>query len=108
MDYPNQKYVLHPAGSERKDRQIAINKMVCEIRSILQDNEPSIYLYGSSVLNDFRLGWSDIDILVLTDSQMSEVYDKRCLRKNPAIHITVPLKAECSHWMLSLPKRLTA
>ena len=28
MDYPNQKYVLHPAGSERKDRQSAINKMV--------------------------------------------------------------------------------
>lgn len=72
MDYPNQKYVLHPAGSERKDRQIAINKMVCEIRSILQDNEPSIYLYGSSVLNDFRLGWSDIDILVLTDKQITE------------------------------------
>ena len=36
MDYPNQKYVLHPAGSERKDRQITINKMVREIRSILQ------------------------------------------------------------------------
>ena len=72
MDYPNQKYVLHPAGSERKDRQIAINKMVCEIRSILQGNETSIYLYGSSVLNDFRLGWSDIDILVLTDKQITE------------------------------------
>lgn len=72
MDYPNQKYVLHPAGSERKDRQITINKMVREIRSILQGNEPSIYLYGSSVLNDFRLGWSDIDILVLTDKQITE------------------------------------
>lgn len=73
MDYPNQKYVLHPAGSERKDRQVAINKMVREISSILQGNEPSIYLYGSSVLNDFRLGWSDIDILVLTDKQITEV-----------------------------------
>ena len=77
MDYPNQKYVLHPAGSERKDRQIAINKMVCEIRSILQDNEPSIYLYGSSVLNDFRLGWSDIDILVLTNKQITEEQAKK-------------------------------
>ena len=28
--------------------------------------------YGSSVLNDFRLGWSDIDILVLTDKQITE------------------------------------
>jgi hypothetical protein len=72
MDYPNQKYVLHPADSERKDRQIAVNKMVREIRSILQGNEPSIYLYGSSVLNDFRLGWSDIDILVLTNKQITE------------------------------------
>lgn len=77
MDYPNQKYVLHPAGSERKDRQIAINKMVREISSILQGNEPSIYLYGSSVLNDFRLGWSDIDILVLTYKQITEEQAKK-------------------------------
>lgn len=48
-----------------KDGQTAINKMVCEISSILQGCDPSIYLYGSSVLNDFRLGWSDIDILFL-------------------------------------------
>lgn len=27
MDYPNQKYVLHPAGAERKDRQLAVNTM---------------------------------------------------------------------------------
>lgn len=46
--------------------------MVREISSILSDREPSIYLYGSSVLNDFRLGWSDIDILVLTDKQITE------------------------------------
>lgn len=90
MDYPNQKYVLHPAGSERKDRQIAINKMVREISSILQGNEPSIYLYGSSVLNDFRLGWSDIDILVLTYKQITEEQAKKLvglrqamLRKEP-------------------------
>lgn len=52
--------------------QLAINKMVCEIGGILSDSEPSIYLYGSSVLSDFRLGWSDIDILVLTDKQITE------------------------------------
>lgn len=72
MDYPNQKFVLHPAGSERKDRQITINKMVREISGILQGSGLSIYLYGSCVLNDFRLGWSDIDILVLTDKQITE------------------------------------
>ena len=52
--------------------QRAIDKMVRKISSILSDVKPSIYLYGSSVLDDFKLGWSDIDILVLTDSQMSE------------------------------------
>ena len=72
MGYPNQKYILHPAGSERCERQRAINKMIHEISNILSDCEPSIYLYGSSVLNDFRLGWSDIDILVLTNRQISE------------------------------------
>lgn len=72
MGYPNQEYVLHPAGSERRERQKAINKMIHEINRILSDCEPSVYLYGSSVLDDFRLGWSDIDILVLTDRQISE------------------------------------
>lgn len=72
MGYPNQEYILHPVGSERCERQKAINKMIHEISRILSDCEPSIYLYGSSVLNDFRLGWSDIDILVLTGRQMSE------------------------------------
>ena len=72
MDYPNQKYVLHPLNSERKLRQVSINKMVREINGILSDCEPSIYMYGSSALNDFRLGWSDIDILVLTEKQITE------------------------------------
>ncbi len=34
LDYPNQKYVLHPAGAEQKDRQIAVYKMVREISYI--------------------------------------------------------------------------
>lgn len=72
MDYPNQKYVLHPLNSERQLRQVSINKMVREISGILSDCEPSIYMYGSSALNDFRLGWSDIDILVLTEKQITE------------------------------------
>lgn len=72
MDYPNQKYVLYPLNSERQLRQVSINKMVREINGILSDCEPSIYMYGSSALNDFRLGWSDIDILVLTEKQISE------------------------------------
>lgn len=72
MGYPSQKYILYPVGSERRNRQIAINKMVYEIGRILQGNQPSVYLYGSSVLDDFRLGWSDIDILVLTEEPITE------------------------------------
>ena len=45
--------------------------MAHRISGILRDCRPSICLYGSSVLNDFRLGWSDIDILVLTEEQIS-------------------------------------
>ena len=72
FDYPNQKFVLFPIGAERKARQLSINNMVCEISNILADCDPTIYLYGSSVLDDFKLGWSDIDILVLTEKQLSE------------------------------------
>lgn len=72
FDYPNQKCVLPPVDSERKARQLAINAMVREISGILSDCEPSIYMYGSSVLDDFRLGWSDLDILVLTGKPITE------------------------------------
>lgn len=57
---------------EKWRRNQAVNRIVQEISDILKDREPSIYLYGSSVLDDFHLGWSDIDILVLTQKQMSQ------------------------------------
>ncbi|MDY4950436.1 MAG: DUF4111 domain-containing protein [Clostridium cadaveris] len=41
------------------------------IANILLDNNPSIYLYGSIVLEDFKDGWSDIDILCLTETKIS-------------------------------------
>ena len=53
-------------------RESAIKEMALRISNILSDCSPSIYLYGSLPLGDFRFGWSDIDILVLTDKQMSE------------------------------------
>lgn len=85
MGYPNQEYILHPAGSERCQRQKSINKMIREINGILQDREPSVYLYGSSMLNDFRLGWSDIDILVLTNRQISEGQAQKLVRLRQAM-----------------------
>lgn len=49
----------------------AINIMTNEIVLVLADNRPTIYLFGSVVLDDFKLGWSDIDILVLTEREIS-------------------------------------
>lgn len=52
--------------------KISVDKMVNAICSILKDNVLSVYVYGSCVLNDFKLGWSDIDILVLTKTEIKE------------------------------------
>lgn len=46
--------------------RLAINTMAVSIARILADAQPSIYLYGSVTTGDFRPGWSDIDLLVLT------------------------------------------
>jgi len=42
------------------------------IANILINNEPSIYIFGSVVLEDFKFGWSDIDILCLTKTKISK------------------------------------
>jgi len=55
-----------------KGLERAIDRVTDEIAQILSDAQPSVYLYGSCVLGDFRPGWSDIDILVLTQRQISE------------------------------------
>lgn len=72
LGYPNQLYTLYPPEDEAKKRHQAINRMVAEIGAVLAECEPSVYLYGSCVLDDFKLGWSDIDLLVLTQRPMSE------------------------------------
>jgi len=46
--------------------------MVDEITLTLAENEPSIYCFGSVVLDDFKLGWSDIDIVVLTRNEITQ------------------------------------
>ncbi len=50
----------------------AIQIMTNEIITVLADNKPTIYLLGSIALDDFQLGWSDIDILVLTNWEITE------------------------------------
>lgn len=89
-DCPNQEYDRCTPGTEGKNRQLAVNTMVREIGRILSDREPSIYLYGSSVLDDFKLGWSDIDILVLTDRQITEDQAKSLVGLRQAMLVDDP------------------
>lgn len=48
--------------------KILLNRM----RSVLDGKEPTAVLYGSAVLDDFRLGWSDIDLLCLTQLRLND------------------------------------
>ena len=48
-----------------------LSQMVNRIVAVIAENQPTIYLYGSAVTDDFRLGWSDIDILVLIEQKLS-------------------------------------
>ncbi len=50
----------------------AIKRMTDRIAGIMNNNVHSIWLYGSIVLDDFQPGWSDIDILVLSNAQITE------------------------------------
>ena len=50
----------------------AITKVTDEIVTIMDGNVYGVWLYGSVVLDDFRLGWSDIDFVALTDRPISE------------------------------------
>ncbi len=50
----------------------SIEIMKNSIVSILQDNIKSIYLFGSVPMDDFKLGWSDIDILCLTPTIITD------------------------------------
>ena len=57
----------------------AINVMFENLRFILKDNIISVYIYGSCCLDDFKLGWSDIDILVLTKNSLDNETAKNLL-----------------------------
>lgn len=48
----------------------AINKMAERISDIT-NKDCSVYLYGSVALDDFREGWSDIDVIALTGHTLS-------------------------------------
>lgn len=50
----------------------SINLMVEKIKTILQDNFMSLYIYGSIVYKDYRHGWSDIDFICFTNKPIKD------------------------------------
>lgn len=50
----------------------SIRKLTAAIDEVLGGSLHSVWLYGSVVLDDFRPGWSDIDILALTKAPITE------------------------------------
>ena len=50
----------------------SIERMTGRLCDALEQKVHSIWLYGSVVLDDFRLGWSDIDLLVLAGGPVTE------------------------------------
>ncbi len=55
----------------------SIDVIAKKLYAILGDNIVCIYLYGSVAMDDFKLGWSDIDILCLTKEVVSDFYSKQ-------------------------------
>lgn len=55
-----------------KELEPAIKAVRRRVVDILEGCAVSIYIYGSLALGDFRPGWSDIDILVLTEKEITE------------------------------------
>lgn len=67
--------------------RLAINTMAVTIGRILAPCSPSIYLYGSITAEDYRPGWSDVDLLVLTQD---------------------PIPPDCAETLLTLRQTLQA
>ena len=82
--------------------QTAIRIMAQRIADILAPCAPSIYLYGSCVLDDFRPGWSDIDLLVLTQTPLSQAQADRLVGLRQAIPEAAPYSRAFEGAMLPL------
>lgn len=68
----------------------SITGMTKEIISVLDGNVHSIWLYGSVVQDDFRLGWSDIDILVLTGKQITDSQARKLVQLRQVMTADAP------------------
>ena len=50
----------------------SIQRMALEIADVLGPDAHSVWLYGSVVLGDFHLGWSDIDFIAFSNAPISQ------------------------------------
>ena len=66
-------------ANQEKELRYSIWKITEAIEGILAGNAPTVYLYGSAATDDFRFGWSDIDILVLTEKTIGPDQAERLL-----------------------------
>ena len=70
--------------------QRSITRMTHGIANILSSCYPSVYLYGSVALRDFKPGWSDIDLLVLTRDPISDYQAHKLLGKTASAFVDNP------------------
>lgn len=63
---------MHTFGFHDAPMEEAIGVMTAELSEILGPDLHSVWLYGSVPLGDFRLGWSDIDLMVFTNAPLDE------------------------------------
>ena len=70
--------------------QNAIERMTNEIVSVMSGGVYGIWLYGSVVLNDFKPGWSDIDLIALTDGPLTDAQAETLLTLRQKLQANAP------------------
>ena len=68
----------------------SIERMTGRLCDVLEQKVHSIWLYGSVVLDDFRPGWSDIDMLVLAGGPVTEEQARQLVGLRQAMLETEP------------------
>ena len=66
----------------------ALQLLLTEIVKITSDLKPSIYLYGSYVYNDFKLGWSDIDFICFFQGKITAEQSNKLLKLRSQFKLT--------------------
>lgn len=73
----------------------SIERMTSEIDAVCGHALHSAWLYGSVVLNDFRPGWSDIDLLALTEKPLEQPQAEELLMLRQRLRETFPDDPYC-------------